>query len=431
MRKSLAVLALAVVCFACGFLVSRVADAPAVHAADSARDIPAVALVTWYPPVSEYENDGEPLEDERFDALMAAFEAAMTSDETLSDLERSVEPVVQGFLRRIAIPELSETQTEAATAYLRELVERHPEQTVYLERQIGMLGIYGGQYPVVPSFMMSIRASVYPEDWSPEGEAFEDAQIEGMIAAVEAMLVLPETVEDFEREAGTLLRDFTGRLQRGQIGDAQIERIFAYFDGLAADHPELAEVIDERREYIQHLLPGRVARNIVGKDTEGVEFELEDYRGNIVVLVFSGEWCGPCRGEYPYHHAALEIYKDDPVVLLGVNSDADVETIRKAKASGEAPSYRTWWDGHSQPDADVVAADGPIANEWNVRGWPTIFILDQEGVIRHVNKRGGELISTLDQMVWDVRRAEFDAERAAAEEAAAEEADEEETDTES
>ena len=416
MRKSLAALALAVLVFTAGFVVSRLTDAPPVRAADAAGAIPAAAFQSWYPPVGEYENDGEPIEDERFDALMAAFDAAMTSDETLGDIDRSVEPVVQGFLRRIAIPVLSETQQETATAYIRELVERHPEQSDYLDRQIGMIGMYGGDYPVLPSFMVSVRSFAYPEGWSPEGGAFEDAQIDGMLAALDAMLALPEVVADFEREAGHLLRDFTQRLQRGQVADGQTERIFARFDALAADHPELAETIGERRDHIDYLLPGRVARNIVGKDTEGVEFELEDYRGQIVVLVFSGEWCGPCRGEYPYHRFAMEHYKDDPVVLLGVNSDADVETIRNAKAAGEAPAYRTWWDGHSQPDAGVAATNGPTATAWNVRAWPSIFVLDQEGVIRHIGTRGGNLITTLDRMVMDVRRAEREAAQAATEE---------------
>ena len=97
-------------------------------------------------------------------------------------------------------------------------------------------------------------------------------------------------------------------------------------------------------------------------------------------------------------------------------------TIQQAKIDEELP-YRTWWDGHSQPDADVVAAEGPIATEWNVSGWPTIYVLDEEGVIQHVNKRGGGLIAAVDRMVMDKRMREFQAEREAEEATEAEEAD--------
>jgi hypothetical protein len=110
----------------------------------------------------------------------------------------------------------------------------------------------------------------------------------------------------------------------------------------------------------------------------------------------------------------MDIFEEDDAVILGVNSDAELETIQQAKIDEELP-YRTWWDGHSQPDADVVAAEGPIATEWNVSGWPTIYVLDEEGVIQHVNKRGGGLIAAVDRMVMDKRMREFQAEQEAAE----------------
>ena len=138
----------------------------------------------------------------------------------------------------------------------------------------------------------------------------------------------------------------------------------------------------------ESLQPGKVAPNIVGKDTDGVEFELEDYRGNIVVLIFSGEWCGPCREEYPYQRQMLERYKDRNVVLLGVNSDTELETIQKAKER-DGLHFRTWWD---------ESPWGPINQAW-VRAWPTVFILDEDGIIRHVDKRKEEIIEAVDELL--------------------------------
>ena len=421
MRKSVTLAVALIVAFALGYLVSQSTGEATAASAPPVVDIPAVALKTWYPPVQEFENDGEPLEEERFDALMATLDEAMTAEETVADIGRSIAPATQGFFRRIASPELSEEQTRRATDYLSALAEQYPEHETLIHRQASMLGMYAGATPYMPSFVTSVWSYAYPDGLYPEDGIFEDAWIDRTLAGLDAVLKLPETVADFEREAESIFKGFAQRLQYGEISDEQTARIFARFDAYREEHPDLAGMIDERGHYIEYLLPGRVAQSIVGKDLDGVEFSLEDYRGNIVVLVFSGEWCGPCRGEYPYHRFAMEQYKDDPIVFLGINSDADPETILESKARGDAPEYRTWWDGHSQPDAEITATEGPIATAWEVFGWPSIYVLDQEGVILHINKRGGALLATLDELVLDLRRAEFEAEQAAAlEDAAAE-----------
>ena len=44
----------------------------------------------------------------------------------------------------------------------------------------------------------------------------------------------------------------------------------------------------------------------------------------------------------------------------------------------------------------------PHATAWNVLTWPMIYILDEDGVIRHVDKRGGDLIATVDRMLAEM-----------------------------
>ena len=293
MRKSTAAAAALIVAFALGYLVSRSTGEATAADADPTVDIPAVALKSWYPPVQEFENEGEPLDDERFDALMASLDEAMTADETLADLERSIEPAVQGFFRRIAMPELSEDQSLRANHYLMGLVERHPEQEALINRQVSMLGMYARAYPVMPAFMTAVRSHVYPDGLYPPDGVFDDAWIDRMLAGLDAMLELPETVNDFEREAGSLLRSFTQRLQFGRISDEQTDRVLAHLDAFAEKHPELAEVVEGRRNYIEYLVPGRVAQSVVGKDLDGVQFSLEEYRGNIVCSCFRASGAVP------------------------------------------------------------------------------------------------------------------------------------------
>ena len=47
--------------------------------------------------------------------------------------------------------------------------------------------------------------------------------------------------------------------------------------------------------------------------------------------------------------------------------------LRKAVKAGEI-TWRCWWDGGS---------GSPIAASWGVESFPTVFVLDDKGVIRH------------------------------------------------
>jgi peroxiredoxin len=118
---------------------------------------------------------------------------------------------------------------------------------------------------------------------------------------------------------------------------------------------------------------GDEAPGIEGEDVEGKSFKLSDYRGKVVLLTFSGNWCGPCRTMYPHERELVERLKDRPFALLSVTTDALRETLREAVESGEI-TWRCWWDG---------AKGGPIATRWGIESYPTIYVLDHEGVIRY------------------------------------------------
>ena len=400
MRKPLPIAGAIIVSFALGLVISLSGSGAGDSRPGSPIDLPAAATQTWFPPLGDYDTGGEPLDDERFDALIAALDEAMTADETLADIEREAGVHLWNFFRRLAVPTATEEQTDRVYAYLVGLGERHPDHAEAITDNVAS---YIDRYAVPstnPPPMSSVLVNYTYRDWfNPGGKPFSDAQVDGLLGALAAAVEIPEAASDFARESRTHFSLFANRLQGGLVSDEQHARIVDYFEELKTRHPDAADAIGEALLRVESFTPGRVAPNIVGKDTEGVEFALEDYRGNIVVLIFSGEWCGPCIGEYPYHHFILDQYKDDPLVLLGVNSDGNVETIREAKASGKAPAYRTWWDGHAE-----VSTSGPIATTWGVTGWPAIYVIDEEGVIRNVrNTRGGQLIATVEEMLRELR----------------------------
>ena len=66
-----------------------------------------------------------------------------------------------------------------------------------------------------------------------------------------------------------------------------------------------------------------------------------------------------------------------PFVLLGVNSDADMVKL-KEQMNAEHITARSWCDGGGNANTP-----GPIARRFNVHGWPSLYLLDAHGIIRH------------------------------------------------
>ncbi|HEX5053609.1 MAG TPA: hypothetical protein VFZ65_17655 [Planctomycetota bacterium] len=92
---------------------------------------------------------------------------------------------------------------------------------------------------------------------------------------------------------------------------------------------------------------------------------------------------------YPHERSLVEELKHEPFALIGVNSDRDRDGLRPRLAE-EHITWRSFWNG---PEGTA----GPISAEWNVSGWPTVYVIDHEGVIRHKGHGGPGLDEVLRQ----------------------------------
>lgn len=121
---------------------------------------------------------------------------------------------------------------------------------------------------------------------------------------------------------------------------------------------------------LANLSVGSECPEIDGADVEGGAFKLSDYRGKHVVLMFWGGWCHACHGVIPLMNQLVADMKDKPVVVLGINTDIPDEA-RKAYQDYKV-NFRNWSDG---------TTSGPITSIFNLRNFPTLYLLDPKGKI--------------------------------------------------
>lgn len=106
------------------------------------------------------------------------------------------------------------------------------------------------------------------------------------------------------------------------------------------------------------------------EDLNGETVHLTDLRGKVVVINFWATWCGPCRIEMPvleeYHHR----YEPE-MTVLGINVQESREAV-EAYVSELGLTFPILLD-----------EEGKVSSLYRVRGYPSTYILDGEGIIRY------------------------------------------------
>jgi len=92
---------------------------------------------------------------------------------------------------------------------------------------------------------------------------------------------------------------------------------------------------------------------------------------------------------YPHERSLVEEMKDKPFALIGVNSDSTVERAKKAVAENKL-NWRSFQNKGS---------GGEISQDWAVRGWPTVVILDSEMKIHYRGHSGEEATKVAEALV--------------------------------
>lgn len=118
-------------------------------------------------------------------------------------------------------------------------------------------------------------------------------------------------------------------------------------------------------------LVGTPSEDWTTTDLDGRTHALKDYRGKVVILDFWYRGCGWCIRAMPQMKQVAAHFEEEPVVVFGMNTDRKEEDARFV-VEKMGLTY-----------ANLKATGLP--EKYKVQGFPTLLILDQEGVIRDIH----------------------------------------------
>jgi thiol-disulfide isomerase/thioredoxin len=116
------------------------------------------------------------------------------------------------------------------------------------------------------------------------------------------------------------------------------------------------------------------AANFTLKSTSGENFQLSEYRGQVVLINFWASWCGPCRQEMPHLESIQQKYQDLGFTVFGVNVEQD--RAMADRVLRDIPvSFPILFDTENE-----------VSQVYDVDAMPATVLVDRNGEIRFMHR---------------------------------------------
>ncbi len=118
---------------------------------------------------------------------------------------------------------------------------------------------------------------------------------------------------------------------------------------------------------LREIQPRTPAPELGLVDLSGRTHELDDYRGQVLVVSFWATWCSPCIKELPALTRTADELLPSGVRVITVAMGQSADEVREFVAEQNFPM------------AKLVDPDADAAERWRVQALPTAYVVDPQG----------------------------------------------------
>jgi peroxiredoxin len=163
-----------------------------------------------------------------------------------------------------------------------------------------------------------------------------------------------------QRNSGT-----AGRFSHGFKGIAAALLIACIFTLPSALRAAKQNAFDVTKTPVEEKAP-----DFVLADLKGQKFRLSDHRGKQpVLIIFSATWCTFCKAEIPHFKSLYSTYAKQGLEVVNIDIQESKEKVAKFASQNQLP-YRVLLD-----------EDGTVSGVYEIRGVPTMILVDKNGMV--------------------------------------------------
>lgn len=115
---------------------------------------------------------------------------------------------------------------------------------------------------------------------------------------------------------------------------------------------------------------GKAAPDLKTKSLDGADFDLASLRGKVVLLDFWALWCDPCKRELPALQKLHQEFRDQGLVVVGVNIDDQSAAIADFLKSFSIPYPLV-----------ALPSSHDLVSALAINAFPTVVLIDRDGKI--------------------------------------------------